>query len=95
MKRLLTVCFALAAITTVCSAQEPDDWTTQVTFFTPSIVRIYKTGPDNPDKKQSLSVIRAISHPDGGPSALGTNYRLRIRYLPEDPPRDGYKTRGN
>ena len=57
MKRLLTVCFALAAITTLCSAQEPDDWTTQVTFYTPSIVRIYKTGPDNPDKKQSLSVI--------------------------------------
>ena len=57
MKRLLTVCFALAAITTLCSAQEPDDWTTQVTFYTPSIVRIYKTGPDNPDKKQSLSVV--------------------------------------
>ena len=57
MKRLLTICFALAAITTLCSAQEPDDWTTQVTFYTPSIVRIYKTGPDNPDKKQSLSVV--------------------------------------
>ena len=57
MKRLLTVCFALAATTTLCSAQEPDDWTTQVTFYTPSIVRIYKTGPDNPDKKQSLSVV--------------------------------------
>ena len=57
MKRLLTLCFALAAITTLCSAQGPDDWTTQVTVYTPSIVRIYKTGPDNPDKKQSLSVI--------------------------------------
>ena len=57
MKRILTLCLALAAITTLCSAQEPDDWTTQVTFYTPSIVRIYKTGPDNPDKKQSLSVI--------------------------------------
>ena len=56
MKRLLTICLALAGITAVCSAQEPDNWTTQVTFYTPSIVRIYKTGPDNPDKKQSLSV---------------------------------------
>ena len=56
MKRLLTLCLALAGMSTLCSAQEPDDWTTQVTFFTPSIVHIYKTGPDNPDKKQSLSV---------------------------------------
>ena len=56
MKSLLTICLALAGITAVCSAQEPDNWTTQVTFYTPSIVRIYKTGPDNPDKKQSLSV---------------------------------------
>ena len=56
MKRLLTICLALAGLTAVCSAQEPDNWTTQVTFYTPSIVRIYKTGPDNPDKKQSLSV---------------------------------------
>jgi alpha-D-xyloside xylohydrolase len=57
MKRLLTVCIALAGISTLCSAQETDNWTTQVTFFTPSIVRVYKTGPDNPDTKQSLSVI--------------------------------------
>ena len=57
MKRLLTICLALTGLSTVCSAQEPDNWTTQVTFFTPSIVRIYKTGPDNPDTKQSLSVI--------------------------------------
>ena len=56
MKKLLTLCIALAGMTTLCSAQEPDNWTTQVTFFTPSVVRIYKTGPDNPDKKQSLSV---------------------------------------
>ena len=56
MKRLLTLCLALAGLSAVCSAQEPDNWTTQVTFFTPSIVHIYKTGPDNPDKKQSLSV---------------------------------------
>ena len=56
MKRLLTLCFALTGLYAVCSAQEPDNWTTQVTFFTPSIVRIYKTGPDNPNNKQSLSV---------------------------------------
>ena len=56
MKKLLTLCLALIGLSTVCGAQEPDDWTTQVTFFTPSIVHIYKTGPDNPDKKQSLSV---------------------------------------
>ncbi len=56
MKRLLTLCIALTGVFAVCSAQEPDDWTTKVTFFSPSIVRIYKTGPDNPDKKQSLSV---------------------------------------
>ena len=56
MKRLLTLCLALAGFSAVCSAQEPDDWTTQVTFYTPSIVRIYKTGPDNPNKKKSLSV---------------------------------------
>ena len=56
MKRLLTLCLALAGIVTLGSAQEPENWTTQVTFYTPSIVRIYKTGPDNPNKKQSLSV---------------------------------------
>ena len=56
MKKLLTLCLALTGVFAVCSAQEPDDWTTKVTFFSPSIVRIYKTGPDNPDKKQSLSV---------------------------------------
>jgi len=57
MKRFLTLCLALIGLSTVCSAQEADNWTTQVTFFSPSIVRIYKTGPDNPDTKQSLSVI--------------------------------------
>ena len=31
---------------------------------------------------------------DGGPSALDTNSQLRIRYLPKDPPRDGYKNKG-
>ena len=56
MKRLLTICLAIAGLSVFCSAQEPDDWTTQVTFYTPSIVRIYKIGPDNPIKKQSLSV---------------------------------------
>lgn len=56
MKRLLNLCIALAGISTLCSAQEPDDWTTKVTFYTPNIVRIYKTGPDNPDTKRSLSV---------------------------------------
>jgi len=56
MKRIFTFCLALAGFSAVCSAQEPDDWTTQVTFYTPSIVRIYKTGHDNPNKKQSLSV---------------------------------------
>ena len=56
MKRLLTLCIALAVITGLCSAQD-DDWKVDVTFYTPSIVRICKIGPDNPDKKQSLSVI--------------------------------------
>ena len=56
MKKLLSLCIALAGISTFCSAQEPDDWTTKVKFYTPNIVRIYKTGPDNPDTKRSLSV---------------------------------------
>ena len=55
MKRLLTLCIALAGITGFCSAQD-DDWKVNVTFYTPSIVRICKIGPDNPDTKQSLSV---------------------------------------
>ncbi|MBP5647610.1 MAG: DUF5110 domain-containing protein [Bacteroidaceae bacterium] len=56
MKKLLTLFLALAGISAFCNAQEADNWTTKVTFFSPSIVRIYKTGPDNPNKKQSLSV---------------------------------------
>ena len=56
MKKLLSLFVALAGISAICNAQEADNWTTKVTFFSPSIVRIYKTGPDNPDKKQSLSV---------------------------------------
>ena len=72
MKKLLTLCLALAGLATVCSAQEPDNWTTQVTFYTPSIVHIYKTGPDNPNKKQSLSVtmqpqqVKSTVSPDNG-----------------------------
>ncbi|MBO7111602.1 MAG: DUF5110 domain-containing protein [Bacteroidaceae bacterium] len=57
MKKFLTLFLALAGLSTLGYAQESDNWTTQVTFYTPSIVRIYKTGPDNPDTKQSLSVI--------------------------------------
>ena len=56
MKKSLTLFLALAGLSTLGYAQESDDWTTQVTFYSPSIVRIYKTGPDNPDTKQSLSV---------------------------------------
>ena len=55
MKKLLTLCLALAGITGLCRAQD-DDWKVEVTFYTPSIVRIHKVGPDNPDIKQSLSV---------------------------------------
>ena len=55
MKKLLTFCLALAGITGLCRAQD-DDWKVEVTFYTPSIVRIHKVGPDNPDIKQSLSV---------------------------------------
>ena len=72
MKKILTICLALAGLATVCSAQEPENWTTQVTFYTPSIVHIYKTGPDNPNKKQSLSVtmqpqqVKSTVTPDNG-----------------------------
>ena len=55
MRRLFTLCLALAGLATVCSAQEPDNWTTQVIFYTPSIVRIHKASLGTP-KKQSLSV---------------------------------------
>ena len=57
MKKNIALFLALAGLSTLGNAQESDNWTTQVTFYTPSIVRIYKTGPDNPDTKQSLSVI--------------------------------------
>ena len=32
---------------------------------------------------------------DGGLSTSCINYTLRIKYLPKEQPRDGYKTRGN
>ena len=41
------------------------------------------------------SIVRAVCCLGGGLSASCINYPLRIRYLPEDPPLDGYKTRGN
>ena len=71
MKRLLTICLALAGIATVCSAQEPDNRTPQVTFYTPSIVRIHKADL-GVSKKQSLSVtmqpqqVKDIVVPDNG-----------------------------
>ena len=71
MKRLLTICFALVGIATVCSAQEPDNRTPQVTFYTPSIVRIHKADL-GVSKKQSLSVtmqpqqVKDIVVPDNG-----------------------------
>ena len=43
---------------------------------------------------RTSSIVRAISRLDGGLSTLGTNCQLRIRYLPNDLPRDGYKNKG-
>ena len=54
MKRLLTICLALIGLSTVCSAQTNR---VEVTFYTPSIVRIYKAPDLNFEPKQSLSVI--------------------------------------
>ena len=71
MKRFLNICLALAGIATVCSAQEPDNRTPQVTFYTPSIVRIHKADL-GVSKKQSLSVtmqpqqVKDIVVPDNG-----------------------------
>ena len=71
MKRLLTICLALAGLATFCSAQEPDNRTPQVTFYTPSIVRIHKADL-GVSKKQSLSVtmqpqqVKDIVVPDNG-----------------------------
>ncbi len=55
MKRLLTLCLALTDILAVCSAQTVDN-RVEVTFYTPSIVRIYKAPDLNFSPKQSLSV---------------------------------------
>ena len=55
MKRLLTLCLALTGILAVCSAQTVDN-RVEVTFYTPSIVRIYKAPDLNFSPKQSLSV---------------------------------------
>ena len=53
MKRFLTLCLALTGLSTVCSAQTNR---VEVTFYTPSIVRIYKAPDLNFSPKQSLSV---------------------------------------
>ena len=55
MKRLLTLCLALTGIFAVCSAQTVEN-RVEVTFYTPSIVRIYKAPDLNFSPKQSLSV---------------------------------------
>ena len=54
MKRLLTLCLAIASIPGVVSAQS--NTRVEVTFYTPSIVHIYKAPAQNKDVKQSLSV---------------------------------------
>ena len=56
MKRLLTICLALAGIAGFCNAQTNEN-RVEVTFYTPSIVRIYKAPDLNFEPKQSLSVI--------------------------------------
>ena len=55
MKRLLTLFLALAGIAGLCSAQTSEN-RVEVTFYTPSIVRIYKAPDLNFSPKQSLSV---------------------------------------
>lgn len=54
MKRLLTLCLAIASIPGIVSAQS--NTRVEVTFYTPSIVHIYKAPAQNKDVKQSLSV---------------------------------------
>jgi len=54
MKNLLTLCLAIASIPGVVSAQS--NTRVEVTFYTPSIVHIYKAPAQNKDVKQSLSV---------------------------------------
>ena len=54
MKRLLTFCLAVTCISGIGFAQS--NTRVEVTFFTPSIVHIYKTPASNNDVKQSLSV---------------------------------------
>ena len=56
MKRLLTLCIALAGMIGLISAQS-SKMRVEVTFYTPSIVRIYKAPTQNTELKQSLSVI--------------------------------------
>ncbi|MBR5707263.1 MAG: DUF5110 domain-containing protein [Bacteroidaceae bacterium] len=56
MKRFLTLCLALAGIAGFCNAQTNEN-RVEVTFYTPSIVRIYKAPDLNFEPKQSLSVI--------------------------------------
>ena len=54
MKKLLTLCLAIASISGIVSAQS--NTRVEVTFYTPSIVHIYKAPAQNKDVKQSLSV---------------------------------------
>ena len=54
MKKLLTLCLAIASIPGIVSAQS--NTRVEVTFYTPSIVHIYKAPAQNKDVKQSLSV---------------------------------------
>ena len=54
MKRLLTLCLAIAGATCIGLAQSQTN--VEVTFYSPSIVHIYKAPAKNKDVKQSLSV---------------------------------------
>ena len=55
MKKIVSFCFALAGLFGLSSAQV-SEWNVEVTFYSPSIVHIYKTAADNTTPKQSLSV---------------------------------------
>lgn len=54
MKRLLTLCLAIAGAT--CTGLAQSQTNVEVTFYSPSIVHIYKAPAKNKDVKQSLSV---------------------------------------
>ena len=54
MKRLLTLCLSIAGATCIGLAQSQTN--VEVTFYSPSIVHIYKAPAKNKDVKQSLSV---------------------------------------